>query len=44
MKCALFLPEVEFLGHVVSMTGVKVVESKVAAISEWPTPTCLRDV
>ena len=31
-KCALFLPAVEFLGHVVSADGVKVVESKVDAI------------
>ena len=43
-KCALFLPEVEFLGHVVSGEGVKVVASKVDAIEQWPVPTCLRDV
>ena len=35
-KCALFLPVVEFLGHVVSTDGVKVVESKVDAIKQWP--------
>ena len=40
----MFLPAVELLGHVVSAEGVKVVESKVAAIKDWPTPTCIRDV
>ena len=31
-KCALFLPEVEFLGHVVSRDGVKVAVDKVEAV------------
>ena len=31
-KCALFLPEVEFLGHVVSAEGIKVAQDKVAAV------------
>ena len=35
-KCALFLPSVEFLGHVVSADGVRVVESKVEAVRSWP--------
>ena len=43
-KCALFLPTVEFLGHVVSANGLKVVESKVNAIKEWPEPCCICDV
>ena len=43
-KCALFLPAVEFLGHVVSADGVKVVESKVDAIKQRPEPGCIRDV
>ena len=42
-KCALFLPEVEFLGHVVSAEGVKVAVDKVDAVSSWPTPTCVRE-
>ena len=40
-KCALFMPEVEFLGHVVSTEGVKVVVDKVDAVSSWPMPTCV---
>ena len=43
-KCALFLPAVEFLGHVVSADGVKVVESKVDAIKQWPEPGCICNV
>ena len=40
-KCALFLPEVEFLGHVVSAAGVKVAVDKVDAVASWPTLTCV---
>ena len=43
-KCALFLPEVEFLGHVVSAKGVKVVFDKVDAVLSWPMATCVRKV
>ena len=43
-KCALFLPEVEFLGHVVLAEGVKVAVDKVDAESSWPTLTCVREV
>ena len=43
-KCALFLPEVEFLGHVVSAAGVKVPVDKVDAVASWPTLTCVHEV
>ena len=43
-KCALLLPEVEFLGHVVSAEGVKVAVDKVDAVSSWLTPTCVQEV
>ena len=43
-KCALFLPEVEFLGHVVSAEGVKVAVDKVDAVSSWLTPMCVWEV
>ena len=43
-KCALFLPEVEFLGHVVSAAGVKVAVDKVDAVVSWPTLTCVCEV
>jgi hypothetical protein len=38
-KCELFKEEVEFLGHHVGGSGIRMMESKVKAIQEWPTPT-----
>ena len=43
-KCALFLPEVKFLGYVVSAEGEKVAADKVDAVSSWPTPMCVQEV
>ena len=43
-KCALFLPEVEFLGHLVSAAGVKVAEDKVDAVALWLTLTRVHEV
>ena len=43
-KCALFQKEIEFLGHLVSATGVEPLPDKLTAFRDWPTPHCLRDV
>ena len=43
-KCVLFLPEVGFLGNVVSAAGVKVAVDKVDTVASWPTPTCVCEV
>ena len=43
-KCAFHLQEVDFLGHVVSSSGIKMDAGKVAAIRDWPRPTCVQDV
>ena len=43
-NCALFLPEVEFLGHIVSAAGVKVAVDKVDAVASRPTLTCVCEV
>ena len=37
-KCALFLEEVEFLGHIVSSEGIKVAHDKIDAVKLWPKP------
>lgn len=37
-KCELARTEVEFLGHHVGRKGVRMMEDKVKAIAEWPTP------
>lgn len=43
-KCALFQTEVEFLGHYVGVNGLRVMEDKLQAVTDWPTPVCVRDV
>jgi len=43
-KCALFTPEVTFLGYIVTEDGIKVDESKVEAIRSWPIPKSIYDV
>ncbi len=43
-KCELFKTDVEFLGHRVGRDGVSMMADKVAAVSEWPTPTKVFDV
>ena len=43
-KCKLFARRVKYPGHVVSDEGVEANEDMVAAIRDWPTPECKRDV
>ena len=43
-KCNLFQRSVTYLGHVVSAEGVTTDPAKVRAVSDWPTPKCVRDV
>ncbi len=38
-KCHFALPEVEFLGHLVSAQGIKVDPRKVKIVADWPTPS-----
>ncbi|XP_019059514.1 PREDICTED: uncharacterized protein LOC104825588 [Tarenaya hassleriana] len=38
-KCAFWLQEVGFLGHVISAQGVQVDQAKIEAVMEWKTPT-----
>jgi len=35
---------IDFLGHTVSAEGIEPQTEKLAAIRDWPTPHCLRDV
>jgi hypothetical protein len=43
-KCTFGVKEVEFLGMIVSREGIKMDDSKVKAIREWPTPKTVRGV
>lgn len=43
-KCEFFKHEVEFLGHRVGRDGVRMMQDKVEAVREWPTPRTVRDV
>jgi len=43
-KCEFLLDEVSFLGHVVNAAGIAMQKHKVAAVKDWPVPTCKRDV
>ena len=43
-KCSFATSMVMFLGYIISAEGIKVDESKVQAIVEWPTPLSIHDV
>jgi hypothetical protein len=43
-KCEFHTRYVEFLGFVVTSSGVVMDPERVRAIREWPTPTCFRDI
>ena len=43
-KCTFSVQEVEFLGMIVFREGIKMDDSKVKAIKEWPTSKTVRGV
>ena len=43
-KCEFHQTTVEFLGFIISPNGVAMGPKKVEAITNWPTPTCIRDI
>lgn len=43
-KCEFHQTEVEYLGMIISVQGIKMDTKKIATITEWPTPTSVRDV
>ncbi|ROT65393.1 hypothetical protein C7M84_016626 [Penaeus vannamei] len=43
-QCLFFQSEVPFLGNIVGRDGVKTDPQKVAAVQDWPVPTCVADV
>ena len=43
-KCRWKVREVEFLGVVIGLEGIKMGKWKVNGVLEWPTPKCVKDV
>ena len=43
-KCAFWIYEVQFLGHIISKGGIAVDPSKVKDVSDWPIPQNVREV
>ena len=43
-KCEFWLQEVAFLGHIITVEGVKVDPEKVKAVSDWKQPTNVIEV
>jgi len=42
-KCIFFGKEIQFLGHIVSSSGIAPCPDKLQAIRDWPTPRCLKE-
>ena len=43
-KCKWKVREVEFLGVVIGLKGIKMEKEKVKEVLDWPTPKCVKDV
>ena len=43
-KCELFRASVEFLGHIVGRDGMRMMEGKIQAVQDWPTPTSVSHI
>ena len=43
-KCILAVPELQFLGHMVSSKGIRPLEEKVQAVHDFPTPSTQRQL
>ena len=43
-KCSFGVQEVEYLVHIVSHKGIKVVHNKIKAIMEWPIPKTFKNL
>jgi len=43
-KCKWKVREVEFLGVIIELEGIRMEKEKVKGVLEWPTPKCVKDV
>ncbi|KAI7151490.1 hypothetical protein KC349_g9431 [Hortaea werneckii] len=43
-KCEFYKKEIEFLGFIISTTGIKMDPKKIQSIEEWPTPKTVTEI
>ena len=43
-KCDFYKPHIQYLGHIISETGIVVDPEKIKSIKDWPTPTSITDI
>ena len=43
-KCDLYKPQIQYLGHIISETGIDVYLEMIKAIKDWPTPTSVTNI
>ncbi|XP_006588182.1 uncharacterized mitochondrial protein AtMg00860-like [Glycine max] len=43
-KCLFAQRQLEYLGHIISGNGIELEPSKIAAMVQWPTPSCQKDL
>ena len=43
-KCDFYKPQIRYLGHIISETGIAMDPKKIKAIKDWPTPTSVTDI
>lgn len=43
-KCHFAQRQVSYLGHIVSAASVATDPTKICAIEDWPTPSCVKDL
>jgi hypothetical protein len=43
-KCLFFQQSISFLGHRMSTSGVEMESDRITAVSNWPTPTTVKEV
>ena len=43
-KCDFYKPQIQYLGHIISETGIDVDPKNIRAIKDWPTPTSVIDI
>lgn len=43
-KCKFHIPTLSFLGYIINMEGIILDDTKVRAVTEWPTPCTVKDL